>query len=166
MRFHLKGGAFVREIDQLARYIPVFILCLVVLRTVAHAAQHPVPLEKNPTSAECIGCHADKSKGKYVHSAIAMGCTTCHKVTSAKGTTLITLVSPANELCFTCHKKSGEKYLHAPYAQGDCTVCHSPHASDWPDHLLAAPQDVCMGCHVRERLKVDEQNRTATVPWG
>jgi predicted CXXCH cytochrome family protein len=31
---------------------------------------------------------------------------------------------------------------------------------------LAPAQDICMGCHVRARLKVDELKRTATVAWG
>jgi len=161
-----RKGAFGRVICRHARYVITFVLCLVVLRTLAQTAQHPVPLGKNPDSTGCIGCHGDKTKGKHVHSAIAMGCTICHEVTSAKGVTLINLVSPANELCFTCHEKSSDKYLHAPYAQGDCIVCHSPHSSDWPDQLLAAPQDICMGCHVRARLKVHNRKRTATVPWG
>jgi predicted CXXCH cytochrome family protein len=87
-------------------------------------------------------------------------------VASANGATLISLVSAADELCFTCHAKSKDAHLHAPYAQGDCTVCHSPHSSNWPDHLLASPQNICMGCHVRGRLKINRQTRTATVPWG
>jgi len=90
----------------------------------------------------------------------------CHSITSTATSTQITLVSPVNELCFTCHPKSTEKVLHRPYAEGNCIVCHSPHASDFPAHLLAAPQDICMGCHVRERLQVDRKARTVTLPWG
>lgn len=144
----------------------VLLLWALLLCAAAQAAQHPVPLGKNPTSKECLTCHADKTRGKYVHSAMAMGCTTCHEVTSARGVTLVSLVSPADELCFTCHAKSTDKHLHAPYAQGNCIVCHSPHSSNWPDQLLAAPQNICMGCHVRERLKVNFRRGTATVPWG
>ncbi len=166
MRVPMHEQSLGRGASRSAMYIVVTVLCFVALRVGAHAAEHPVPLGKNPDAAKCIECHVDKAKGKHVHSAIAMGCTTCHTVTSQKNATLISLVSPANELCFTCHEKSGEKFLHGPYAQGNCIVCHSPHASDWPDQLLASPQDVCMGCHLRARLKVDEQKRTATVPWG
>lgn len=166
MRIHLEKRSFESGMSQSARYVISVVLYLAVLCTVAHAVQHPVALGKNPNASVCLECHADKTKGKYVHSAIPMGCTTCHEVTSAKGVTLISLVSPADELCFTCHQKSSDKHLHAPYAQGDCIVCHSPHSSNWPDHLLASPQNICMGCHVRERLKVHYQRRTATVPWG
>jgi predicted CXXCH cytochrome family protein len=154
------------NISQAPRYLAASVLCFVVLRLGAQAAEHPVPLGKNPDPAICMECHADKSKGKYVHSAIAMGCTTCHSVTSAKGATLISLVSPATELCFTCHEKSSDKVLHGPYAQGNCIVCHSPHASDWPKQTLAPPEELCMGCHVRARLKINQKKRTAMVPWG
>lgn len=166
MRLQMQKWHLDRRMFHLARDIIAFVLCFVVLSTVAQAAQHPVPLGKNPDSSECIACHGDKNTGKHVHTAIAMGCTTCHVVTTEKGATLINLIAPADELCFTCHEKSDEKFLHGPYAQGNCVVCHSPHSSDWPDQLRAPVQDLCMGCHVRARLKVDDQKRTATVPWG
>jgi len=70
------------------------IFCFVPLTICAQAAQHPVPLDKNVDPAKCAECHADKSKGKHVHSAIAMGCTTCHEVATAKGVLLIFLTSP------------------------------------------------------------------------
>jgi predicted CXXCH cytochrome family protein len=85
---------------------------------------------------------------------------------SNQNTTIIKLVSPANVLCFTCHDKSTDAVLHGPYAQGNCIFCHSPHASDFPNQILASAQDLCMGCHVRARLKVNRLKRTATVPWG
>jgi len=153
-------------ISHSARCIVASVLCFVVLRVGAQATEHPVPLGKNPDPAKCMECHEDKGKGKYVHSAIAMGCTTCHTVKNEKDATFINLVSPANELCFTCHERSSEKVLHGPYAQGNCIVCHSPHVSDWPKQILAPVEDLCMGCHVRARLKINEQNRSATVPWG
>jgi predicted CXXCH cytochrome family protein len=165
MRVQLKELSIGKGIFLSAMYIGAFVLCT-VMRAGAQATEHPVHLGKNPDTAKCMECHVDKGKGKYVHTAIAMGCTTCHTVTNEKDATFIDLVSPANELCFTCHQKSSEKVLHGPYGQGDCIVCHSPHASDWPKQLLAPVQDLCMGCHVRARLQVNDQTRTATVPWG
>jgi predicted CXXCH cytochrome family protein len=35
-----------------------------------------------------------------------MGCTTCHSVSNVKGATYITLTSPSNQLCFSCHTGS------------------------------------------------------------
>jgi predicted CXXCH cytochrome family protein len=147
-------------------FILALVLCSVSLRAEAQRTPHPVPLGKNPSTAICTECHADKSQGKYVHTAVTMGCTVCHTVTSDKDSTFIDLISPADQLCFTCHPKSSENILHSPYAQGNCVVCHSPHASAWPNHILAAQQDLCMGCHVRARLNVNRHKHTVTVPWG
>ena len=129
----------------------------------AAAAEHPVKLEKD---ADCATCHEDKTKGKSVHTAIAMGCTTCHDVKTEGDTTTVNLVSPEQELCFTCHEKSKEKVLHGPYAQGLCVACHDPHTSDFPKQLKADTQDLCLGCHAQSHLKVDQQAKTVTTPWG
>jgi predicted CXXCH cytochrome family protein len=137
-----------------------------VLGSTAQAGQHPVSLGKNPDASKCIECHADKTKGAHMHSAMAMGCTTCHIVTQAQGATVINLIAPSKALCFSCHAKSTEKVLHEPYSQGNCIVCHSPHSSDQPNQLLASTQVLCMGCHVRGGLKVDKLRRRAAFPWG
>src|SRR3954449_10146936 len=61
--------------------------------SLSFAGKHPVPLDKNTDSAKCIECHEDKSKGKVVHSAIAMGCTSCHEVRVNKEVTRIKLIT-------------------------------------------------------------------------
>jgi len=127
------------------------------------AAEHPVRLEKD---ADCATCHEDKTKGKAVHTAISMGCPTCHEVKTEGDTTTVNLVSPKEELCFTCHEKSNQKVLHGPYAQGLCTACHDPHTSDFPNQLKASTQDLCLGCHGQGHLKVDQPAKTVTTPWG
>ena len=53
--------------------------------SLAFAGIHPVPLDKNTDPAKCAECHADKAKGKFVHSAIAMGCTSCHEIRVNQG---------------------------------------------------------------------------------
>ena len=45
-----------------------------VLTGRAGAQIHPVPLDQNTDAAKCVECHEDKTKGKSVHSAMAMGC--------------------------------------------------------------------------------------------
>lgn len=112
-----------------------------------HAAEHPVPLEKNTDGAKCLECHDDKAKGKHVHSAIAMGCTTCHEVKVENDATLVNLISPREELCATCHAKSEETTLHGPYANGGCVSCHDPHASDFDQQLRAEGNALCLECH-------------------
>src|SRR5581483_6388247 len=73
-----------------------FLVCaLVVLRAGgrAYAAKHSVPLEKNADASTCIACHEDKTKGKAVHSAIAMGCTSCHEVRVNRDVTRVKLIT-------------------------------------------------------------------------
>src|SRR5579863_673655 len=77
---------------------------LVIAVAPAFAKTHPVPLDKNVDSAKCLECHEDKSKGKNVHSAIAMGCLSCHEVRVTKDVTRIKLTtSTPSSLCLTCH---------------------------------------------------------------
>ena len=127
---------------------------------------HPVTLKADADTATCTQCHSDIGKGKYVHTAMTMGCTTCHQVQNEKGVTHVNLVAPVNQLCITCHALADDKVLHGPYKAGDCVVCHSPHASNFPQHTWAAHQDICLGCHARARLKVNNRKKTVTVPWG
>lgn len=112
-----------------------------------NAGEHPVPLEKNVDAAKCLECHDDKTKGKHVHSAIAMGCTTCHEVKVEKDVTTVNLVSPREELCATCHEKSRQTTLHGPYAKGNCVLCHDPHATDFDKQLRAEGNSLCLECH-------------------
>ena len=67
----------------------IFIALIALLISRAAAAVHPVPLDKNVDSAKCLECHEDKSKGKAVHSAIAMGCLSCHEVRVNKDITRV-----------------------------------------------------------------------------
>ena len=65
---------------------------------------HPVPLEKNADSAKCLECHADKAKGKSVHTAISTGCTSCHEIRVSRDVTRVKLITTTPyALCLTCH---------------------------------------------------------------
>src|SRR6516165_12519972 len=78
---------------------------LVLSVTPLVAKTHPVPLEKNVDSAKCLECHADKTKGKSVHSAIATGCLSCHEIRVNKDVTRIKLITATpSALCLTCHE--------------------------------------------------------------
>ena len=95
--------------------------------------QHPVLLPANVDPSKCLECHKDKATGKYVHTAVSMGCTVCHTVANVKGSTYISLSSPTDQLCVTCHKLSADPVQHPPYNEGNCGFCHSPHASNFPN---------------------------------
>jgi predicted CXXCH cytochrome family protein len=122
----------------------------------AFAVTHPVPLDKNTDSAKCLECHADKSKGKSVHSAIAMGCTSCHEIRVNKDVTRVKLTTTTTTgLCLTCHADKNaadiKGMVHSP-AVRDCVKCHDPHATDNKNQLLKATVDgekenLCLSCH-------------------
>lgn len=134
------------------------ILILLALTAIARrgvAQEHPVPLEQKTESSTCLQCHEDKGKGKHVHSAIAMGCTTCHEVKTEKDTTSIALTASKKELCFTCHEKAQDSVKHAPYDQGQCVICHDPHTSDNDKQLRAEGNSVCLECHAERRTTGD-----------
>jgi predicted CXXCH cytochrome family protein len=143
--------------------------------TSAFAAVHPVPLDKNADTAKCIECHEDKSKGKSVHSAIAMGCLTCHEVRVNKDITRVKLITATPYgLCLTCHadkKASDIKGTVHPPAIRDCLTCHDPHTSDNKNQLLkpmsgGEKENLCLTCH-QTGLHVSEKgSRHAALDMG
>lgn len=57
------------------------------------------------------------------------------------------------KLCLDCHADFREKLslvsVHTPVRGGDCTSCHSPHASSHGKLLAEEPERVCLRCHER-----------------
>jgi predicted CXXCH cytochrome family protein len=140
-----------------------------------YADIHPVPLDKNADSAKCLECHADKAKGKSVHTAVATGCTSCHEVRVNKDVTRVKLITatPA-ALCFTCHADKNPTDLkgtvHKP-AVRDCLKCHDPHESDNKNQLLKATlgdqkENLCLGCHNMGLNVPEKGSRHAALDMG
>jgi predicted CXXCH cytochrome family protein len=120
------------------------------------AREHPVPLDPKMDSAKCLECHEDKTKGKNVHTAISMGCTSCHEIRVNKDITRVKLITatPAS-LCFSCHADKNPAQIkgtvHKP-AVRDCFKCHDPHTSNNKDQLLKPAsgdqkENLCLSCH-------------------
>lgn len=136
---------------------PGFAGLLAIVNASAIAATHPVPLDKNTDAAKCIECHEDKTKGKSVHSAIAMGCLTCHELRVSKEVTRIKLTTATPvKLCIQCHADKDAMTSKGPVHQPgvrDCLKCHDPHVSDNKNQLLkpiAGPtskDNLCLDCH-------------------
>ncbi|HLW83962.1 MAG TPA: cytochrome c3 family protein [Candidatus Sulfotelmatobacter sp.] len=152
MKKNERSGGISRLILRVA--FSVALLSIVGARAFAQA--HPVTLDKNADSAKCLECHEDKSKGKAVHSAIAMGCLSCHEIRTNRDVTHIKLIAntPA-KLCATCHsdKDAGQikGHIHPP-AVRDCLKCHDPHSSDNKNQLLkpmtgGKGENLCLQCH-------------------
>ncbi|HET6934417.1 MAG TPA: cytochrome c3 family protein, partial [Candidatus Angelobacter sp.] len=135
-----------------AAVVGALMLSAIVLR----ADQHPVPLEKNVDAAKCLECHEDKSKGPHVHSAIQMGCTSCHEVRTSKDVTRVKLITTSSgKLCLTCHADKNAADLKGkvhPPAVRDCVKCHDPHQSKNDKQLLKPvsgdkQENLCLSCH-------------------
>jgi predicted CXXCH cytochrome family protein len=136
---------------------------------------HPVPLEKNTDTAKCLECHAEKAKGKSVHTAISTGCTSCHEIRVNKDVTRVKLITTTSYgLCLTCH---GDKnaadikgVVHKP-AVRDCLKCHDPHASDNKFQLLKPTsgdqkENLCLGCHTTGLNVPEKGSRHAALEMG
>ena len=147
----------------------------ITLAGAAHAVQHPVPLDPKADSSTCIACHEDKTKGKSVHSAIAMGCLSCHEIRNGKDATRVKLITTTPyKLCLTCHTdKDASKIkgtIHTP-AVRECLSCHDPHSSDNKNQLLKPvsgdqKENLCLTCH-RTGLNVPAKgSRHAALDMG
>lgn len=40
-----------------------------------------------------------------------------------------------------------DKDIHSPVAQEQCTACHKPHVSDFPNLMKAKERELCLTCH-------------------
>ena len=150
-------------------------LILIASGSWLHAATHPVPLDKNTDSAKCIECHEDKAKGKNVHSAIAMGCTSCHEIRVTKDVTRVKLITTTPQaLCITCHADKNAADLKGkvhPPAVRDCLKCHDPHQSDNKFQLLQPTsgdkgQNLCLTCHTQGLNVPEKGSRHAALDMG
>jgi predicted CXXCH cytochrome family protein len=114
----------------------------------------------------CTGCHEEIAvklqSGKTVHDP-AEDCTDCHSPHGGDVDGLLLEVETADDLkplCFGCHDSEmveGE-YAHGPAEQGECTLCHDPHASSSNSLLLAEGVELCGDCHddVAELVETSE----------
>jgi predicted CXXCH cytochrome family protein len=153
----------------------VLILLAVGCATRAFGSVHPVPLDKNTDSAKCAECHEDKTKGKFVHSAIATGCTSCHEVRVNKDITRIKLITATPQaLCLTCHADHNAADLKGkvhPPAVRDCVKCHDPHESDNKFQLLKPTsgdknQNLCLSCHSQGVNVPEKGSRHVALDMG
>jgi predicted CXXCH cytochrome family protein len=158
-----------------AKWPLAYAFALVAFARPALAAKHPVPLDPKADPSTCIACHEDKTKGKAVHSAIAMGCTSCHEIRASKDVTRVKLITTTPyALCLTCHADKNAADIKGPVhppAVRDCIKCHDPHSSDNKDQLLkpesgGEKENLCLGCH-KIGLNVSEKgSRHAALDMG
>jgi predicted CXXCH cytochrome family protein len=120
------------------------------------AAKHPT-LDAKVDAANCLKCHADKPKGKSVHSAMASGCLSCHEVRVNRDITRVKLITATPlALCLSCHanKKAStiKGKVHSP-AVRECLKCHDPHTAENKNQLVkptsgaTKEENLCLTCH-------------------
>ena len=84
-------------------------------------------------------------------TASSSGGTVVSKATKETAAGASHLVSPPDQLCWTCHGDMGlllgDQYQHLPFSKGQCLGCHDPHASDFRALLSQAPDKLCFTCH-------------------
>jgi predicted CXXCH cytochrome family protein len=79
----------------------------------------------HPATATCENCHAVKD-GAW----------------SWKRPSLVSI-------CFDCHNKETfpKSHTHVPGILADCQICHDPHGSTAPAHLVLSKDQACKQCH-------------------
>ena len=130
----------------------------------------------------CFGCHSDVeeavNEGQWVHQPLVRNrsCLQCHFPHASDFSSLLKAEPP--DMCFDCHKTEKSKkrikprldnrlFAHPPALDGDCTVCHSPHGSNYVAMLILSfpaggyatpgqPQsfEACFQCHESELIEV------------
>jgi len=158
---------------RLGKWHSVF--ALAVLSGMASAALHPVPLDPKADSSTCIACHEDKTKGKSVHSAMAMGCLSCHEIRVNRDTTRVKLITTVPyKVCFSCHSDKDATQIKGrvhPPAVRDCLNCHNPHVSDYKNQLVKATSgekkdNLCLACHTQGMNVPEKGSRHAALDMG
>jgi len=108
---------------------------------------HPFIEPKDIKTDTCLTCHPQKQEGRFVHTAVKMGCESCHHIISENNKTTITLPAAGGESCAKCHAPEKEPVLHGPYKEGQCLICHDPHSSEFKAQTRSAANSLCLECH-------------------
>ena len=111
------------------KYAPSTLIALLLLLLAsmqASSVEHPVSI---PGDVNCSSCHANKTNGVSVHSAMALSCTICHMTQTEGDMTTMNLFMPKEKICFACHEESAAQREHSPVVKGQCVECHDTHSS-------------------------------------
>ena len=131
----------------------------------ADSTDHPYVEKKDLKSETCLKCHPTKNQGKFVHTAVGMGCENCHQTTSADNKTTITLIATGGDLCAMCHEANKDPVQHEPFKLGQCLVCHDPHTGAYKAQIRAPVNILCFSCHAAgsSNVKVNTETKLVTT---
>lgn len=148
---------------------------------------HEEPTSQNPFKTKragyelCKGCHSNMISEMFnknrVHGPILSkkGCLSCHSPHATTESAL--LRGPMLSLCNECHsdtikRQERSQTKHPPIQEGNCTVCHTPHADNNPFLFKDANViDLCGTCHEWQKHSthpigekfVDPRNKNLTL---
>jgi predicted CXXCH cytochrome family protein len=137
-------------------------------RPYLETTDHPLLETKDLNSETCVKCHAGKNQGKFVHTAVGMGCESCHQVVTGDNQTSIMLAATGGNLCAKCHAISKNAVQHGPYRAGECLICHDPHSGSYPAHTRAAANQLCLSCHGADQpeVRINAETKIVTLLDG
>ena len=86
----------------------------------------------------CYKCHDRVDTKREFTCLLKKGSTKCHD--AHQSPYKYQLRGDGQNLCFMCHDKkiAAGKFVHGPVAVGGCSMCHSPHQTDFPKMLNAS----------------------------
>ena len=126
--------------------------CLCVMPAMAfNIAIAAMPANQKPTTMtkQCAtdSCHADIVSHKVMHEVVVQQeCLTCHTYDEPSEHRFKSTFSK-DQPCGGCHGLKHQAVVHQPVQEGQCTVCHDPHGSDYQGMLVSAPRKLCLSCH-------------------
>ena len=129
----------------------------------ADSIDHPYLESNEINSVTCLKCHPTKNQGKFVHSAIALGCSNCHQATSKDFRTTMALVATGGALCGKCHEPKTDPVQHGPFHAGECLICHNPHTGAYTAQTRASVNTLCSTCHMQNQPGVKVEAQTNVV---
>jgi len=129
----------------------------------------PFAAQKN----QCLKCHKNfDMHTKNIRSASKIGCGACHLAEQGKKhpkqKNSIKLKYDIPGLCYDCHRESefiGHN-IHAPMAEGRCTVCHNVHQSRFKSLLVSKTPDLCYKCHDKTKFTKKYTHKVALNSCG
>jgi len=103
---------------------------------------HDFNMDDPSTCWDCHGALVDTTEAE-LHPPVEDGCSDCHDEYQV-----------TTEVCTDCHDFEDTPKEHAPFAIGDCTVCHNPHGSPNPVFLRKKTiPEQCGFCHDLKQYK-------------
>lgn len=126
----------------------------------------------------CLACHEvrkEEFQSNFIHEPVKKDCNLCHAPHgSAADFHLITRKDehgnyikpehPMEELCLSCHRTLDPevteqiekgKVQHKPVKDGQCTICHTPHSTNYKKQLNAPLAQICFSCHPKIKETIE-----------